>query len=92
MSKSNGRFEGARRSTPEQTGAKPLSQEHARLLEWHKKVRFKRALFGGVRESDVWKKLGELSELYDAALAAERVRYDTLLERQKQEEFYEELP
>ena len=38
-------------------------------------------MFGGVDEADVWKKLEELNGLYDEALLAERVRYDTLIEQ-----------
>lgn len=50
-----------------------------RIFEWLKQVRFKRSLFGGVDETDVWKKIAELNEMYDQALAAERLRYDALL-------------
>ena len=41
------------------------------ILEWLSHVRFRRALLGGVREADVWKKIAELD--------AERIRFDTLL-------------
>lgn len=34
----------------------------------------------GVDEADVWKQLEKLNELYQAAIAAERVRYNALLE------------
>ena len=34
---------------------------------------------GGVNEADVWKNIAELNELYEAELAAERIRYDVLL-------------
>lgn len=37
-------------------------------------------MFGGVSEKDVWKKIGELNAMYEASLAAERIRYDTLIE------------
>lgn len=56
-----------------------LSQEQAQIRQWLKKVRFKKSLFGGVREVDVWKKIAELNSLYEAALAAERTRFDVLL-------------
>lgn len=49
------------------------------LVNWINQVKFKKSLFGGVNERDVWKKLTELHALYQAALQAERVRYDTLL-------------
>ena len=61
-----------------QTGA-ALNHEQARIQTWLKQVRFKRTLLGGVDEADQWKKLAELNSLYEAALSAERARYDALL-------------
>lgn len=55
------------------------NHEQKRIAEWLKKVRFRRCLFGGVNEKDVWKKIEELNRMYDAALSAERARYDALL-------------
>lgn len=49
------------------------------VRKWLKTVRFKKSFIGGVDEADVWKKISELNSLYEAALAAERVRYDALL-------------
>lgn len=57
-----------------------LNYEEKRIADWLKKVRFKKKLFGGVSELDVWKKLEELNSMYKAALAAERARYDAQLE------------
>lgn len=57
----------------------PLNCEQKRVQKWLKQVRFKRTLFGGVDEADLWKKIGELNSLYEAALSAERARYDALL-------------
>ena len=42
-----------------------------------KTVRFRRSLLG-VSEADVWRKLAQLSELYEKELQAERVRIETL--------------
>ena len=56
-----------------------LNHEQARIQAWLKQVRFKRTLLGGVDEADLWKKLAELNSLYEAALSAERARYDALL-------------
>lgn len=50
------------------------------LEKWLKQVRFKKCLFGGVSERDVWRKINELNSLYEAALSAERIRYDALIE------------
>lgn len=60
------------------------NRETKRIAQWLRKVHFKRALFG-VSEKDVWKKIGELNEMYKTAIVAERVRYDTLLEAQRGE-------
>lgn len=57
-----------------------LNHAHAAIGSWLKQVRFRRCLFGGVSEPDVWKKIGELNTMYEAALSAERARYDALLE------------
>lgn len=61
----------------------PLNSEQKTIVEWLKKVRFRKQLFGGVSEQDVWKKIDELNKLYDAALAAERIRYETLIAENK---------
>lgn len=66
--------------TPEAARSEPLNFEQARIRQWLQQVRFRRAVVGGVSEADVWKKLGELNGLYEAALAAERARYDALLQ------------
>lgn len=55
----------------------------ATIVPWLQKVRFRKCLFGGVNEADVWKKLEELNAMYETALAAERARYDALLEAQQ---------
>lgn len=47
-----------------------LSSEHEEILQWIKNVKFKKNLFGGVKESDVWKKIEELNNLYEQALIA----------------------
>ena len=57
----------------------PLNSEQQKIVEWLQKVRFKKQSFGGVSEADVWKKIDELNRLYDAALTAERIRCETLL-------------
>ncbi len=71
------------RGRPGFTTAAPLNHEQRRIQKWLRQVHFQRALFGGLREADVWKKLGELNALYEAALSAERARYDALLEEER---------
>ena len=65
------------------TEKEPLNSEQKTIVEWLKKVRFRKQLFGGVSEQDVWKKIDELNKLYDAALTAERIRYEVLLAEYK---------
>ena len=66
------------RGRPINTASEPLNHEQERIQTWLKQVRFKKAFFG-VDEVDLWKKVGELNSLYEAALSAERARYDALL-------------
>ena len=53
--------------------------QEEKISEWLKQVKFRKRLFGGVRESDVWKKISELNDMYRDALIAERARYDALI-------------
>ena len=64
---------------PAPPAAPSLNHEQERIQKWLKQVRFKKAFLGGVDEADVWKKIAELNSLYEAALSAERARYDALL-------------
>ena len=50
------------------------------ITDFLKQMKFRRKIFGGVDERDVWQKIEQLNELYKQALFAERVRYDTLLQ------------
>lgn len=68
------------RGRPDPGAAAPLNHEQERIQKWLKQVRFKKTLFGGVEEADLWKKIAELNSLYEAALSAERARYDALIE------------
>ena len=56
-----------------------INQEHKEIIKWFQTVKFRRTLFGGVDENDVWKKLQELNQLYESAIRAERERYNILL-------------
>ena len=62
-----------------------LSREQLEIINWLERVKFRKQLFGGVSEEDVWKKIQQLNEMYDAALKAERIRYDVLLEQQSKD-------
>ena len=54
-------------------------EREARIAEWLRKVKFRKQIFGGVSQGDVFKKIGELNDMYREALIAERARYDALL-------------
>lgn len=56
-----------------------ISREQEEIVQWLRKVKFRKNVFGGVNEVLMWKKLEELYALYAAAIRAERTRYDTLL-------------
>ena len=58
-----------------------ISREQQEILEWLRKVKFRKKLLGGVDEVQLWKKLEELYGLYANAIRAERARYDALLAR-----------
>lgn len=55
------------------------------IITWMRKTKFKKKLFGGVDEDDVWKKIRELHDIYKAAILAERLRYDALLKEFRSE-------
>ncbi len=56
-----------------------LNFEQMKIAKWLKGLRFRRKLFGGISEQDVWKKINELNAMYESALTAERIRYDALI-------------
>ena len=56
----------------------PPEQEE-KIKSFLQKVKFRKRLFGGISEKDVWKKIGELNEMYRQALLAERIRCDALI-------------
>ena len=59
-----------------------ISPEQEAIIQWYKTVKFRKKLLGGVDEAAMWKKLEELYALYEAAIRAERTRYNVLLEQQ----------
>lgn len=65
----------------------PLSREQMKIARWLKKLKFHKVLFGGIREQEVWKRMGELNALYEAALVAERARCDALIEEARAQAF-----
>lgn len=67
------------KTAPAVTENETMAAERKEIISWLKTVRFRRRLFGGVDEKNVWKKISELDALYTKALEAERVRYDVLI-------------
>ena len=59
-----------------------ISPEQLAIIQWFRTVKFRKNLLGGVDEAAMWKKLEELYALYEAAIRAERTRYNVLLEQQ----------
>ena len=59
-----------------------ISPEQEAIIQWFRTVKFRKNLLGGVDEAAMWKKLEELYALYEAAIRAERIRYNVLLEQQ----------
>lgn len=60
--------------------ANPMNHMEVQILKWLQSVKFRKATFGGVEEADLWKKLGELYDLFHQAISAERARYEGLLQ------------
>ena len=72
-------------NTKKSTSTEVINQEHKEIIKWFQTVKFRRTLFGGVDENDVWKKLQELNQLYESAIRAERERYESQIYKYKQE-------
>lgn len=73
---------GSRNAQPErlpETNTKALNHEQEKLRQWFQEVKFRKVLFGGVDEIQLWKKLEELNQIYETSLSAERACYDALL-------------
>ena len=73
---------GSRNAQPErlpETNTTALNHEQEKLRQWFQEVKFRKVLFGGVDEIQLWKKLEELNQIYETSLSAERARYDALL-------------
>ena len=56
--------------------APAFSPGQSEIEAWLKRVKFKKRLFGGVDEADVWRKIEELNALYEKLLLLERGRQD----------------
>ena len=56
-----------------------LPEQEDKISGFLQKVKFRKRIFGGISEKDVWTKIGELNEMYRQALLAERIRCDALI-------------
>ena len=61
----------------------PQSEEHGEIIDFFKKIKFRKQTIGGLDERSVWKKLEELNRLYDSAIRAEKIRRTALLDEYK---------
>lgn len=55
------------------------------IAEVFKTMKFKKTLFGGVSEKDVWKKLDKLQKEYRSAYEIQRERYEARLQERDEE-------
>lgn len=79
MNKDNGTkgISGAAGDSSTATGS---NREQKEIAQWLDKLRFPKRILGGIKEEDVWEKIDRLNSMYQAALNAERIRYDALIE------------
>lgn len=66
--------------------ANELGNDLQEIQNWLKSVKFKKKLFGGVDEVEVWKKIEELNSLYERVLIAERARLGDSAEEEQADE------
>lgn len=57
----------------------PENPYQQKIASYLGKMKLRRVTFGGVSEKQVWKRIGELNEMYQEMLALERARYEVLL-------------
>lgn len=55
------------------------------IAELFKTLRFKKSLFGGVKEKDVWKQLDRVQKEYRSVYEIQQERYDALLQEREKE-------
>lgn len=55
------------------------------IAELFKKLRFRKRLFGGVSEKDVWKKLEQIQNEYRSAYEAQAQRYEGRLQERDEQ-------
>lgn len=77
MGRHGGR-DAAKKADPLQ-GHSDLNPEEEEIFQWLRDTKFRKVAFGGVSEADVWKKISELNDRYDAAFRAQQARFDALL-------------
>ena len=63
----------------------PPEQEE-KIAGFLQKAKFRKRIFGGVDEKDVWTKIRELNDMYRQALLAERIRCDALIAERSRKE------
>ncbi|MBQ8556024.1 MAG: hypothetical protein IJ438_09165 [Clostridia bacterium] len=59
--------------------ALPENPYQQKIADFLGKMKLRKVTFGGVSEKQVWKRIGELNEMYQKMLEVERARYEVLL-------------
>lgn len=73
------------RIQPPQTQRLMAAKSMGEIAEWLKGLKFRKTLFGGVDEANVWHKLDELQAQYQSAFDAQAERYQALLDERDAE-------
>ena len=77
---------GSRNAQPErlpETNTKALNHEQEKLRQWFQEVKFRKVLFGGVDEIQLWKKLEELNQIYETSLSVHQRSCNAVIRKYK---------
>lgn len=82
MSKRKPRGEGRAGPERDRTDALGLEVDYqSQIAEYIHRLKFKKKVFGGVDQADVFRKLEELNRLYESLLLQERAKWQAELEK-----------
>lgn len=65
----------------DRTGGLPESRTLEDVAQYIKKMRFRKKLFGGLDEADVWRQIELLNHEYEAVFIAQEIKHQEELER-----------
>lgn len=66
----------------DKTGGLPESRTLEDVAQYIKKMRFRKKLFGGLDEADVWRQIELLHHEYEAVFIAQEIKHKEELERE----------